>query len=150
MIISRPMARQVNAVQRRLIPIETVERLRHDPAWSGAVRHLEQGVLGLGINYKKEIAKKDHFLDQQIVSELMRLRGQVRELRERVRDEESGLETQVKSLGAKLRESKSAPKKACKDPTRTTIQVSMKFKQFLKEVKGKKSYEEFIVEKMEL
>ena len=160
-----PQIRQNNNVRSRLIPIEVVERLRYDPAWSEAVQHLEQGLLGLGINYAKYDKKSDSDeLEQTLKDEIDNLKTQISELRSKVRQDsmiiESGVRDEVQRIGDKvtqLREDvKRVPKQTKQKPCRksntdrTSIQVSREFKQLLKVMKGKRSYEDLLREKMSI
>lgn len=154
-------ARQVFIPKSRLIPVDTVNRLRHDAAWSEAVYHLEQGLLGLGIRYTEERMAKTEEIDNAIKEELSELRSQVRQLRSKISAENILLEANVKhevnEIGAKVSQLKedveSMPKEKADKPVKkpsnkTSIQVSREFKHLLKGMKGSRSYEELIREKM--
>lgn len=162
MNIKQPVERNAHITESRLIPIDMVNRLRHDDAWSEAVQHLEQGLLGLGIKYTQECKAKTEEIDQAIHDELSELRFQVRELRLNIRADNMGIEAEIKDevrkMGVKVNELKeqveSEPKTEVKKPMRkaisnkTSIQVSREFKHLLKVMKGKKSYEELLKDKM--
>ena len=151
MIVQRPIVRQTDMVQGRLIPIDLVNRLRNDPAWSGAVAHLEQGVLGLGIKYREDPKVQPV---NEIKDELDELKDQVRDLRFKINSEKLKVDDtvaeQIRTVSTKISQIKKQrkPCRRAKDPTKSSIQVSKKFKTFLKEMKGDMTYEEFIVDKM--
>ena len=159
----QPIARRFAIVDSRQVPIETVNRLRYDPAWSQAVKHLEQGLLGLRISYKED-CEKVHETDQAVKDEIKELKSQVRMLRSRLAADSasigSDVKDEVRKLGDKVAELKNEdalePKKKVQPSVRkhksnkTSIQVSREFKMMLKVLKGTKSYEELIREKMNL
>lgn len=159
----QPIARRLVIVNNRQVPIETVNRLRYDPAWSRAVKHLEQGLLGLRIKYKEDCEKTNEE-DQDLKDELKELRSQVRKLKSMIAADnvsiESDVKNEVRKLGDKMAEFKKEanlePKKklhySVRKPksNKTSIQVSREFKMMLKVLKGTKSYEELIREKMNL
>jgi hypothetical protein len=169
-----PIARQGAMDSYRYVPIEVVEKLRHDPAWTEVIMHLEQGRLGMGIKYPEvEVIKEEvKEVDQKIKEEVKELKAEVKELKAKVIEDicviEAGVKNEVRKMEAgkvsdDVRELKAQvndlkskevrkevkqiyPKKA-RDPTITTIQVSKEFKKKLKILKGSKTYEELLKER---
>ncbi|MBN2202703.1 MAG: hypothetical protein JW700_00755 [Candidatus Aenigmarchaeota archaeon] len=159
----------------RIVHIDTINRLRQDDAWKGAVQHLEQGLLGLGIRYEDKRPVVIKTTDESARREIVELRRQLRDMKRMLCYKRPAAENAIKSSVLEMNEKvaelrqemkklnkvplqkavesktevkKTKPRHSKKSSKKTSIQISNEFKQLLKAMKGEMTYEELLKERM--